>query len=68
MFDHIAPTIFWPAFVLCVFVFSLVAGLAVSALIRWVDTPSNRYVERDWHTERKCRATRNGFKTRAGIR
>lgn len=47
---------------------SLIAGLAISALIRWVDTPTNRYVERDWHTERKCRMTRRGFKTRAGIR
>lgn len=67
MFDHIHPTIFWPAFVLCVFVFSLVAGLAVSALIRWVDTPENRYVERDWHTEQRCRSSRRAFKTRAGI-
>lgn len=68
MFDHIHPTIFWPAFVLVVFVFSLIVGLAISTLIRLVDTPSNKYVTRDWHTERKCRVTRNGFKTRAGIR
>ena len=68
MFDHIHPTIFWPAFVLCVFVFSLIVGLGIGLLIRWVDTPANRYVERDWHTEHKCRITRNGFKTRAGIR
>ena len=47
---------------------SVIAGFAISALIRWCDTPSNRYVTRDYHTERKCRVTRNGFKTRAGIR
>lgn len=66
--DAMPDTVFWPLFVLVVFVFSLIAGLAISALIRWVDTPTNRYVERDWHTEQRCRTTRRGFKTRAGIR
>lgn len=47
---------------------SVIAGFAIGALIRWVDTPSNRHVKRDYHTDLKCRVTRNGFKTRAGIR
>ena len=47
---------------------SIIAGLAIGALIRWVDTPSNRYVRRDYHTDLRCRIKRNGFKTRAGIR
>ena len=47
---------------------SVIAGFAINALIRWCDTPSNKYVTRDYHTERKCRVVRNGFKTRAGIR
>ena len=47
---------------------SVIAGLAIGALIKWCDTPSNRYVTRDYHTENKCRMARNGFKTRAGIR
>lgn len=47
---------------------SILTGLAIGALIRWVDTPSNRHVTRDYHTDLKCRVRRNGFKTRAGIR
>ena len=47
---------------------SALTGLAIGALIKWCDTPSNRYVTRDPYTERKCRVVRNGFKTRAGIR
>lgn len=67
MFDHIPDTLFWPLWALLAFLVALAVGLALGALIRWCDTPANKYVDRDWHTEQRCKATRRGFKTRAGI-
>ena len=68
MLDHIPPTTFWPLFLLFWLVAGFLVAWAFGSLVRWVDNPRNRYINRDPHTERKCRVTRNGFKTRAGIR
>lgn len=68
MLDHIAPTVFWPAFVLVWFLVSLVVGIGVGSLIRYCDRERNKYVTRDWVTEQRCRSSRRAFKTRAGIR
>jgi len=46
MFDHVAPTVFWPLFLLCWFVLSLVVGITVGKVIRWCDTPANKYVDK----------------------
>jgi hypothetical protein len=68
MLDHIPDTTFWPLFLLVVLLVTAIAGICLGALFRWVDTPSNKYVSRDYHTDLRCRIRRNGFKTRAGIR
>lgn len=66
--DAMPDALFWSLFIVAWFMVSLIGGLAIGKLIRYCDRERNKYVTRDWHTERKCRATRRGFKTRAGIR
>jgi hypothetical protein len=67
MFDHVTPTVFWPLFVLVWFIVAAVVGLGLGKIIRWCDTPENRYTNEDHVAEQKRRIARNGFKSKAGI-
>ena len=67
MFDAIPSTTFWPIFVLVWFIVSLLVGIAIGKVIRWCDTPANRYEQKDAVAERKRRLERNGFKSRMGV-
>lgn len=73
MLDHVSPTVFWPMLVLGWLLVSLVVGLFIGRLLRWVDTPANRYV--DHVDSRRCeragsqaefsrRLNSRGFKSR----
>jgi len=64
-FDAMPDGLFWALFLTTWFVASIVFGLFVGKLIRWCDTPANRY---DTEAERKRRIAHNGFKSRQGIR
>jgi hypothetical protein len=68
MFDHVAPTVFWPLLVLFWFLASLVVGLFVGRICRWADQPQNRYMNDDHVAAMKRTHARNGFKSRQGIR
>ena len=67
-FDHVAPTVFWPMFLFLVLLVSAIAGLAISALIRWVDSSPTRYESLDRVAERKRKIAAAGFKSRIGLR
>ena len=71
MFDAIDSRIFWPLFVLVVFAVSYLLGRGILAVIRWCDTPSNRYVHHNPLTrdERKhLRSVTNGKRAMASDR
>jgi hypothetical protein len=45
MFDHVSPTVFWPLLMLGWLLVSIVVGTFIGKMIRWCDTPQNRYVD-----------------------
>lgn len=67
MFDHVAPQVFWPLFVIVWFIAAMAATWLVS---RWVDSnnPRRRFEQRDWVAESKRRVSHRAFKSRMGAR
>ena len=66
MFDHIAPTVFWPLFALAWLAVSLVVGIFVGKVLRW--SAGDEFDGSDRVAESQRRIARNGFKSRQGIR
>jgi len=46
----------------------LLCWLGALLYARWVDRRRPKRLQRDWATEQRCRVTRRGFKTRAGLK
>lgn len=67
MFDHIAPNVFWPLFVLAWIVSGIVVALLFGRVVD-MSNPRNRYENGDDVAERHRRLARNGFKSKQGIR
>jgi membrane protein implicated in regulation of membrane protease activity len=68
MFDHVAPTVFWPLVVLAWLAGSMVVAWLFAKFVDGRNPRRNRYINADEVAERKRVLDRNGFKSRMGAR
>lgn len=68
MFDHVAPTVFWPVLLLVSLVLGSLATWLLAALVDGANPKKRRFQQRDHVAERRRTLERNGFKSRIGAR